>query len=120
MPQRDLSYLTDILQAARLIEVFIQGFDEQKFYQDLKCQSAVIRQIEIIGEATKRLSTTFREAHPKIPWRSMAGMRDILIHAYDHVDLGEVWNTATLAIPDIIQKIEILITSDNNEQGAIS
>lgn len=112
MPTRDLSYLTDILQAARLIESFIQGVDEQEFYQDLMCQSAIIRQIEIIGEATKRLSITFRNAHPEIPWRSMAGMRDILIHAYDHVDLDEVWNTVTLAIPDIIQKIKSLIPSE--------
>ena len=112
MSQRDLSYLTDILQAAYLIETFVQGVDEQEFYQDLMCQSAVIRQIEIIGEATKRLSTTFRNAHPEIPWRSMAGMRDILIHAYDHVDLTEVWNTATLAIPDIIQKIEALTPAE--------
>jgi uncharacterized protein with HEPN domain len=109
MSRHDLSYLTDILQAARLIEIFIQGVDKQEFYQDLMRQSAVIRQIEIIGEATKRLSDIFRNNHPEIPWRSMAGMRDILIHAYDHVDLDEVWNTATLAIPDLIQKVEALI-----------
>jgi len=95
-----------------LIEIFIQGVAEQEFYQDLMCQSTIIRQIEIIGEATKRLSTTFRNTHPEIPWRSMAGMRDILIHAYDHVDLGQVWHTATLAVPDIIQKIVTLTPSE--------
>jgi len=52
--------------------------------------SAIVRQIEIIGEATKRLSEDFRNSHPEIPWRSMAGMRDVVIHGYDHVDLEEV------------------------------
>jgi uncharacterized protein with HEPN domain len=59
------------------------------------CQSAIIRQLEIIGEATKHLSAAFRGNHPDIPWQKMAGMRDILIHAYDAVDLDEVWNAAT-------------------------
>lgn len=116
MSQRDLSYLTDILQAARLIETFVQGIAEEEFHQDLMRQSAVIRQIEIIGEATKRLSASFKNGHQEIPWRSMAGMRNILIHAYDHVDLDEVWNTATLAIPDIIQKIEALIPSGQDAE----
>ena len=67
--------------------------------------------IEIIGEATKRLSEDFKAEHSQIPWRSMAGMRDILIHAYNHVDLSEVWNTATVAIPTLISYIEPLIPS---------
>ena len=109
MPANDISYLTDILQAARLVQIFVEGVDKATFDRDLMRQSAVVRQIEIIGEATKRLSETFRAKHPDIPWRSMAGMRDILIHAYDHVDLNEVWHTATLAIPDLIAKIEPLV-----------
>lgn len=114
MPSNDASYLTDILQAARLVQIFVEGIDKMSFEQDLIRQSAVIRQIEIIGEATKRLSESFRASQPDIPWRSMAGMRDILIHAYDHVDLNEVWNTATLAIPDLISKIESLVPPEEN------
>jgi uncharacterized protein with HEPN domain len=106
MPSRDISYLADILEAARLIQTFVEGIDEQAFKRDLMRQSAVMRQIEIMGEATKRLSTEFRAEHPDIPWRQMAGMRDILIHAYDHVDIDEVWHTATVAIPTLIQKIK--------------
>ena len=61
--------------------------DKTAFENDLKTQSAVIRQLEIIGEATKRLSDKLRETYADIPWRQMAGMRDIPIHAYDHVDI---------------------------------
>lgn len=106
---RDLSYVADILEAAQLVQTFIAGIDQEVFEQDLMRQSAVIRQIEIIGEATKRLSDEFRTNYPDIPWRQMAGMRDILIHAYHHVDLAEVWYTATEAVPVLVQKIKPLL-----------
>lgn len=111
MPNRDLVYLLDILEAARLVRTFVEDIDEDMFEQDLMRQSAVMRQIEVMGEATKRLSEEFRTNHPTIPWRSIAGMRDILIHAYDHVDLNEVWNAATVAVPALILQIEPLIPS---------
>lgn len=109
MPPRDESYLVDILKAVQLIEEFVVGMDQQAFDGDLKTQSAVIRQLEIIGEATKRLSDTFRTQHPDIPWRQMAGMRDVLIHAYDHVDIDEVWNVVQQALPDVAARIQPLL-----------
>ncbi|MFB2981391.1 DUF86 domain-containing protein [Microseira sp. BLCC-F43] len=112
MQPRDLSSLVDILAAARLVQMFIAGVDRNTFETDLMRQSAVVRQLEIIGEATKRLSEAFRASHPKIPWRQMAGMRDILIHNYDDVDLDEVWNVATISIPELIQQIEPLVPSE--------
>jgi uncharacterized protein with HEPN domain len=109
MPQRDPSYLTDILQAAKQIQQFLQGVDKEQFDGSSLIQSAIIRQIEIIGEAVKRLSQDFRSTHPDIPWRHIAGMRDLLIHAYDHVDIDEVWNAAQSDIPSLISRIEPLI-----------
>ena len=109
MKSRDLNSVIDILIAARLIGQFIEGIDKEIFESDLMRQSAVIRQLEIIGEATKRLSQDFRAVYPQIPWRQMAGMRDILIHNYDDIELNEVWNVATISIPELIEQIEDIL-----------
>jgi len=67
----------------------------------LVTQDAVVHQLEIIGEATKRVSKELRSKHPDIPWSDMAGMRDVLLHDYIDVDLGVVWKTASENIPDL-------------------
>ncbi len=114
MQPRDLASLADILEAARLAVSFVQGVNKDAFDNNLMMQSAVIRQIEIMGEATKRLSEGFRVEHQGIPWKNIAGMRDILIHAYDHVDPDEVWNAVQRAIPDLIRQIEALLPEDRS------
>ena len=112
MPARDLAYVLDVLNAARTVQTFMAGVDKATFEQDLMRQSAVARQIEIMGEATKRLSASFRDGYPDIPWRQIAGMRDILIHAYDRVDLDEVWTTVQVSIPRLIPQLEQLVPPD--------
>ena len=75
-------------------------------------QDALLRCLEVMGEATKRLSAECRASHPEIPWRGMAGLRDVLIHAYDRVDLQEVWQ-AFLQFPELRQKIAELLNQDH-------
>jgi uncharacterized protein with HEPN domain len=106
---RDLTSLQDIVTATELIASFIQGVDSETFDESLLIQSAVVRQIEIIGEATKRLSDELRQRYVDIPWKQMAGMRDILIHAYDSIDPDEVWNVATRDLPRICGQIRAII-----------
>jgi uncharacterized protein with HEPN domain len=100
---RNKAYIQDILNAIQLCGIFIQSMTFEQFEKDLKTVSAVQHQILIIGEATKRLSTEFRNQHSNIPWKAMAGMRDILIHSYENADLGEIWKT----IRDVMPKIAI-------------
>ena len=111
MRQRDRSSLHDILIAAELIDSFIKGVDREGFDESMLIQSAVVRQIEIISKAAKRLSDELRQQHSDIPWKQMAGMRDILIHAYDSIDPDEVWNAATRDFPKICSQIQEIINS---------
>lgn len=106
---RDDATLLDIVQAARLIQRFIQAMTQEAFLTDLKTQSAVLHQITVMGEAVKRLSQAFRERHPILPWSLMAGMRDHLIHGYDVIDLDEVWQTATRDVPEVLITLEPLL-----------
>ena len=84
--KRDSAYLSHIRDATRRIQEYTHG-GQVAFMGSTLIQDAVIRNLEIIGEATKALSPEFRDKHPGIPWSSMAGMRDVLIHGYMGVDL---------------------------------
>lgn len=97
----DSIYIDHILNSINRILDYISGKDREAFEADLVTQDAVVRQLEIIGEATKRVSNEFRSKHPDIPWSDMAGMRDVLIHDYIDVDLGVVWKTVSEDIPDL-------------------
>lgn len=101
---RDL--LLDIAEAAQRTVHYCQGQDYNKFSNDPKTQDAVIRNIEIIGEAAKNLPTDFKQAHSDIPWRDIAGMRDRLIHHYFGVNLDVVWQVITIDIPQLIEQIK--------------
>src|SRR5258708_1085689 len=112
-PDKDPAYLLDIIQAAQLILEFSQNTDREAFAQDVMRQDAIIRRIEIIGEATKRLSASFKDEHPEIPWKRMTGMRDIVIHNYDRVDLVEGWKVIHDDIPLLIKQIGPMIPPEN-------
>ena len=102
---RDDAALIDILKAARLVQEFVESYDRPAFLADAKTQSAVLLQLLIVGEAVKRLSEAFRRQHAAVPWTQIAGMRDVLIHHYDNVDLEEVWKTVNADIQPLIDYI---------------
>lgn len=101
-------YLKDILAAIDSIEKFIEGMDLAIFQADDKTASAVMRKLEIIGEAAKQVPDEMRKNHPRIPWKEMAGMRDKLIHFYFGMDYRLVWKTIKDRLPQVkpdLQKI---------------
>jgi uncharacterized protein with HEPN domain len=116
--QRELAYLLDILQSARLIHEYAEGVDKDDFMHDTARQDAIVRRIEIIGEATRHISADYRADHPEIPWKQMAGMRDKVIHEYDRVDLVEVWKVAERDIPALIKLIEPLVPRDQPDEDS--
>lgn len=102
---RDVDSLGDVLEA---IETIIQyaKVGRPRFMRDLMVRDAVVRRFEIMGEATKRLSSEFRERHKDVPWRQLAGFRDILIHHYERVDPEEVWKTISTSLPPLIESLQ--------------
>ena len=112
---RDDAIVLDIVLACRRIRRFAAGFSRETFLADEKTQSAIVHQLQVIGEATKRLTTSFRESHAEIPWRDIARMRDRLIHHYDAVDLDEVWKTTETDIPDLLVHLEPLVPDNEPE-----
>ena len=109
MQPPDYTWLADVLISARYVQSFVDGVDRDEFDRNAMRRSAIIHQLLLIGEATKRVSDPFRTAHPDIPWRRMAGMRDRLIHDYRREDLDIVWSTATEMIPQLIRQVEPLV-----------
>lgn len=106
----DRVYLTHIIQGLQRLISYTESMSLEYFLSDVKTQDACIRQLEVIGEATKRISISLRDRFPKIAWRGMAGMRDRLIHEYMDIDLSIVWSTATNdAMPTLIDLEEIYV-----------
>jgi uncharacterized protein with HEPN domain len=104
--RNDDATLLDLLKAARLALAFRGDATQEEFEGDAKTQSAVLHQLLLLGEGTKRLSEQFRTEHPQIPWRHIAGMRDKLVHEYDTVDIEEVWATVERDLPALLAFLE--------------
>ena len=109
MRKDDSAYLRHVLDAICRIEEYTGDITYKGFLKNNLRQDAAIRQIEVIGEAVKKLSSELKKGHPEIPWKDVAGMRDKLIHDYFGVDLDAVWDTAEKDIPQLKNKITAII-----------
>lgn len=105
-----IDHLNDILFAIADIEEFLGGMSYEVFAGDKRTVNAVIRSLEVLGEATKRIPISFRQKHPDIPWSKMAGMRDVLIHDYMGVDLKTVWKVADERLPELKPLLKAVIS----------
>ena len=101
MKEEFLDYIEDIIEAMSDAMSFVEGMKYDDFIKDRKTIYAVVRAIEIIGEAVKKIPESVRDSYPDIPWRDMAGMRDKLIHEYFGVNLRAVWDTVKNDIPSL-------------------
>jgi len=112
--QRDDASLLDMIRAGQLVLQFAQNLDREQLNSDLRTQSAILYQIAIMGEATKRLSHEFRQQHSEIPWADIAGMRDIVAHQYDRIDLDIVWQVIQRNIPELLNLLLPLLPVQDN------
>ena len=103
---KQLGLLRDMLDSAKAVRQYIVGVTREQFMRDVEKQDAVLRRLEIIGEAASRLSVETQAQFPKLPFRAMRGMRNIIIHDYGDVDLEQVWTTASNDLNELIVTLE--------------
>ncbi|MFC3226406.1 DUF86 domain-containing protein [Marinibaculum pumilum] len=115
LPDRDVALVLDMLSAARDATDFVRGMDLDGFRASRLHQNAVIRSVEVVGEAAGRVSDATVAAHPDIPWRSITGMRHRLIHGYADVDIDLVWSVTQHQLPELIALLDALISTEGPE-----
>ena len=103
---RDDAAILDMLRAARLATEFVGDKDLVALEENLQLQSSVLFQLLVLGEAVKRLSEQFRDRHPEIPWKRIAGLRDRIIHRYDELNLEVIWETIQQDLPGLVDFLE--------------
>lgn len=107
----------DIIRAGRQVLHFAEGLTREQLELDSMRQSAILYQIVIVGEATKRLSQAYRLQYPEIPWKRIAGLLDILTHQYDRVDVDVIWEVIQQEMPELLAMITPLLPEETAEQG---
>lgn len=105
-------FLKHILDSIALIEQFLQNMTKEDFDEDARSQEAVVRRLEVIGEAAKHVPASLREEYPSISWKDIAGMRDKLIHHYFGINLNTVWATVKEDLPKLKEEVEKIVKSE--------
>lgn len=102
-------FIEDMLEAISKVEQFTQGCHEEGFERNALVSSAVIRQLEVLGEAAANVPETVRADYPDIPWRRIVGLRNMLIHVYFQVDLSIIWQIITVNLPETKEQLEEML-----------
>lgn len=111
MNERDKSSLLDMIEAAQTVFSFMDGADLERLENDKLLQSAVIRQFEILGEAANRIQKDVQKQYPEIPWGEIIGMRNILIHGYDEIELEFVWKAYKNDLSQLLETLQKIFKS---------
>ncbi|MEO8609421.1 MAG: HepT-like ribonuclease domain-containing protein [Chloroflexota bacterium] len=114
MTWRDDAYFLDMLLAADQLIEFANNLSREAFDESKLHQLAMVRLIEIIGEAAKNISDEARNAHPEIEWSNIIGMRNRIVHNYSNVDLDIVWDVITIKAPELIQQLKTIVPPDKD------
>ena len=113
MPREYKFYLEDILESISKIDEYIENMDYDELIADNRTIDAIVRNLEVIGEAAKNIPSEIRDKYPNIEWKKIAGIRDILIHAYFTIDLEILWDIVKNKLPDLKEGISVVLNDFN-------